>query len=353
MYTLDEIAKIAGVSASTVSRALSNNKKISSKTIERIQAIAKELNYTPNLSARALTGKGTKLIGLIIPEIKSNYFAQVINHVESRLNAKGYALIVVTSDFDPSKAIGNLELLIGRAVDGVIYGDGFDYEGVNVSKYNQKLKNVINKRNETNDIPIVFLSSAGEDIGQECIMFDDEHGITLMVAYLAELGHKSIGFVGESLSKKARLFPFQRALAKYGIEYNENFVKTDGKERFEEGGYLRMKELIAEGELPTAIFATYDNIAIGVMKALSEEGLKVPEDISIVGFDNIRESQYLTPSLTTIFPPVMEITRRAVDLLIEKIENNESNANVKQHTAAKTILYPELVIRQSTGAPRK
>ncbi|WP_165452812.1 LacI family DNA-binding transcriptional regulator [Paenibacillus thalictri] len=353
MSTIEEIAKIAGVSASTVSRALANNKKISEKTIKRIEKIANELNYTPNLSARALTGKGTKLIGLIVPEITSNYYAQIINRVESELYAKGYALIIGTTGFNADKGIRNLEVFIGRAVDGIIYADEINFDEVNVAEVKEKIKSLVEKNNEKNNLPIVFLGFAGENTGHECITVDDEYGISLLVSHLVGLGHKSIGFIGEKLSKKARLPPFKKALAEWGLEYNEKFIKTDGNERFEAGGYMRMKELLAEGDLPTAVFATYDNIAIGAMKALHEAGLKVPEDISIIGFDNIKESEYLIPALTTVFPPIMEMTQRAVDILIEKIEKIDKNETVRKYTAAKTTLYPELVLRQSTSAPRQ
>ncbi|MCQ6557476.1 LacI family DNA-binding transcriptional regulator [Paenibacillus mendelii] len=341
MSTIEEIAKIAGVSASTVSRALARNKKISEHTIQRIEKIANELHYTPNLSARALTGKGTKLIGLIVPEITSNHYVQIVNRVESELYAKGYALIIGTTDFNADKGLRNLEVFIGRAVDGIIFaGDNLDE--VNAAAVRDIIKT-----------PIVFLGSAGDNTGHECVAVDDAHGISLLIRHLIELGHKSFGFIGEKLSKPVRLPPFQKALAEWGLEYNENFIKTDGTERFEEGGYLRMKELLAEGEMPTAVFATYDNIAIGAMKALHEAGLKVPEDVSIIGFDNIKESEYLIPALTTVFPPITEMADRAVDMLIEKIEKKDTDKTARKYTAAKTILYPELVIRQSTSVPRQ
>jgi LacI family transcriptional regulator len=347
MSTIEEIAKIAGVSASTVSRALANSKKISETTRTKIEKIASELNYTPNLSARALTGKGTKLIGLIVPEITSNYYAQIVNQVESELYANGYALIIGTTGFNAKKGIRNLEVFIGRAVDGIIYADEVNIDDVNVDEVKDKIRGYFEKDNEKDNIPIVFIGTIGENTGHECIMVDDSYGISLLINYLAGLGHKSIGFIGEKLSKRARLPPFQKALDHLGLPYNEKFVKTDGSERFEEGGYIRMKELIAEGEMPTAVFATYDNIAIGAMRALHEAGLRVPEDISIVGFDNIRESEFLITSLTTVFPPIIEMSQRAVNILIDMIENG------RKDKAAKTVIYPELVIRQSTSVPRQ
>ncbi|MCD9021592.1 LacI family DNA-binding transcriptional regulator [Cohnella silvisoli] len=337
MVTIKKVAEAAGVSVSTVSRALTGSKKVNEAVKKRIIKIVQELNYTPNLSARALTGKGTKLIGMVVPEVESNYYAQLIDHVETELSARGYALMIATTGFDSEKGLKTLDILMGRNVDGILYADL-------IGKGN---KGLFEKSKINLSCPTIFFDPVSEIAGRECVVIDEAHGIALLVRHLAELGHRSIGFIGEALSKERRLSPFRKALADSELVFDEKFVRTDGAERFELGGYLRMKELIASGELPTAIIASYDYIAIGAMKALHEHSIRVPEDLSIAGYDNIRESEYVFSPLTTICPPIKEAAFRAVHILTEAIENE------RQSLAARTVFYPELVVRQSTGVPGK
>lgn len=341
MATIKDIAKIAGVNVSSVSRALSGSSEVGEETRARIVKIANELGYTPNYSARALVGKGTSLIGMLVPEISSNYYAKIVNAVENELNDRGYTLIIGTTDFRADKEAEKFEMFIGRKVDGIILAGITDIDGVRH----------IAAKSEKAAIPVIFLEPVRETRGkdcilQDCILMDMDCGIRLAVEHLVKLGHKTIGFIGENLSSRFRLPIFRRITGEMGIKLDEKFVKS-GIERFESGGYLRMKELLSKGELPTAIIAAYDNIAIGAMKALQEAGLKVPEDISVVGYDNIRESEFLAVPLTTIFPPIAEMVSRGVELLLKRMDKGEDSES------RKIMLYPELVVRESSASPKR
>lgn len=337
MITIKEVALAAGVSTSTVSRALSGNKRVNADTRKLIEGLAQELNYSPNYSAKALHGKSTNLIGLIVPEIISNYYGQIIDYVDTALYQMGFALIVGTTGWDKSKGLKNLDVFIKRGVDGIIYADDLP----------ENYGTIFRDADKKPGIPLVLLGRTGGPQKQESVIVDERYGISLLIEHLVSLGHRDIGFIGEDISSSVRLPLFHAALAQSGLSCNENHVKAVGKERFESGGYLRMKELLAEKTRPTAVFASYDYLAIGALHAANEAGLRVPEDISIVGFDNVRGSEHLIPPLTTVYPPIMEMAERAVNTLISKIQNED----IRNRPNATTTLYPELIVRQSSGKP--
>ncbi len=329
--TLKDIARMAEVNVSTVSRALNDSNEINEETKKKINKIAEELKYVPNPSAKALVGKKTKSIGIIVPEISSIYFAQMLNNIESELKERGYSLIVGMTHHKYRDEINYLNIFSIRNVDGIIVAGSMYKE---LEKYLADIK-----RNY--DIPIVLIQTFIPFPDYDYIMVDDSYGFNLAIEHLVSYGHNSIGFIADEVSSKMRLPKFKAAMDNVGLKYNNKYVKV-GKEMFELGGYKQMNRLMEEKVLPTAIFASYDYIAIGAMKALNEHGLSVPEDISIIGYDNIREAAYLSVPLTTVSPPIQEMTKIGVKLLIDKIENKEHK--VIQHVSLK----PELIIRETT-----
>lgn len=336
MATIKDIARIAGVNVSTVSRALSGISGVGDETRERIVDIAHELNYTPDFSARAMVGKRTKLIGVIVPEISSNYYAQIVDYIESELTSLAYSIIIGVSSFEDKKEIQCIDMLINRKVDGIVF----------CGMVNNETEVHIDKLDKRCSIPFVFIEPTIKLSQYNCVLVDGDYGIDMAVKHLVGLGHRAVGFVGEDLSARYRLPPFKKALLKYGLKYDERYIRS-GRERFEYGGYLRMKELLSGNEIPTAVFTSYDNIAIGAIKALREDGLKVPEEMSIVGYDNIREAAFLDVPLTTVSHPIRKMSLEGVKLLLESIEGRE-------HNGMKLIqLEPELIIRESTRAYTK
>lgn len=330
MATLKDIAKLAGVNKSTVSRALDGIGGVGEEKRKEILKIADELGYIPDESAKVLAGKNARTIGIILPELDCNYYASVVGTIEMKLKERGYSLIIGQTGFRYEDELHYLKLFIRKKVDGIL----FDLYNTDIFQEQfEEIKKSIN-------VPIVFIENSLSLPEYGAIDIDNHYGVELAIEHFAKSGFKRIGFVSEYLSSKIRLPAFEDALRKYGIPVDGKLIKI-GKERLEEGGYLRMKELIEQGDLPEAVFASYDTMAHGALKALAEHGIRVPQDISIIGFDNIREASYFTVPLTTVAPPVIEMGEIAVGSLLDKIEKKENS--VGPHISLK----PRLVIRNS------
>jgi LacI family transcriptional regulator len=296
--------------------------------------LADELGYIPNENARVLAGERSKTIGIILPEIDCNYYASVVGCIENKLKLNGYSLIIGQTGFEYANELHYLKLFTGKNLDGMIIDL---YNAEEFIQHHSLIKNIIK-------VPVVFIESPCGLSEYDAIEIDNRYGVELAINHLVSLGHRRIGFVGEAISSRIRLPAFISALEKNGILPDRRLIR-DGKERLEEGGYLRMRELLNLPDPPTAVFASYDTMAHGALKAIAEHGLKVPGDISVVGFDNIRESAFFNVPLTTVAPPVMEMGENAVSLLLDKAQNS---GGCRQHISMK----PKLVVRGSTAAPR-
>ncbi|MBT3272707.1 MAG: LacI family DNA-binding transcriptional regulator [Spirochaetales bacterium] len=331
MATLKDIAKELNVNISTVSRALNDSNEVGDETKKLVQETAKRLHYVPNLSARALVGKSTKLVGVIVPEIRSNHYVRVINHIETELKKHHYSFIFGKTNFKPENDIYYLNLFSQRKVDGIIIaGPVFK----NIKKTFDEIQSIYHR-------PILVMEAYIEYPNYDYVQIDNEYGIEEAVRHLVSKGIRVFGYVGDKLSSTMRVPYFKEALASNSLSLKKEFIKI-GSERFELGGYMRMKELLGQKKLPEAVFASYDHMALGAMKAIHEAGLKIPKDISIFGYDNINESEYMYKSLTTIAPPIEEMTKIGISTLIEKIENDG------EKTIRHISLKPKLIVREST-----
>ena len=331
MIRLKDIAQKAGVNVSTVSKALNDSKEISSEKKSEIKKIAEELNYRPNLSARALVGKGTNSIGVILPEIRSNYYARMFNYIENDVSGTDYSLIMGTTHFKLENEIKYIQVLSSRGVDGIIL----------VASMNDEIEKTLDSVLKKYKIPFLLIESFIRPRNYDYIMIDNRYGVDLAIDHFYNLGYREIGFISETIADKSRLKGFIEALEKRGLTCRESYLKS-GEERFEIGGYLRMMEMLEEPDYPKAIFAAYDHMAIGAIKVIHEKGLRIPEDISIIGFDNIRESEFLIPPLTTVAPPIKEMVDIGMKTFLDKIERKENS--IVQHVS----LNPELIIRKTT-----
>jgi LacI family transcriptional regulator len=336
MANLKDIAKIAGVNASTVSRALNNSRGINERTKNEICKIAREINYIPDQTARALVGKGTKTIGVILQEISSDYYTKLLAYIEQELRKDGYSILMGFTNHDFNIESQYLRIFNKRRVDGIILA-GYMYK---------ELEAFLDSMRKIQETPMILIQTHIKYPKYDHIMVDEEYGFDIAIKHLKSLGHERIGIVADEVSSQIRLDILRGVILANGLKYDQRYVKV-GKERFEQGGYLRMKELLRQSEIPTAVIATYDHIAIGALKALYDANLKVGEDISIVSYDNIRESEFLVDPLTTISPPIEAMTELGVKLLLEKIESKEKP--VIQHISLK----PELILRNTTGEPRR
>jgi LacI family transcriptional regulator len=329
--TLRDIAERARVNISTVSRALNDNPEVSEATKGMILKIAEELGYRPNPAAQTLAGKSSRLVGVLLSDIRSGYFDSMMTCLGEFLGKSGYSPLLAMTDFDLEKEVKALELFCDRQVDGIFVA----------LPLNDRIRDDLRKVRERHGIPIVLLESLQHWESFDDVMVDDVYGIGLALDHLIAKGHRDIGFMTDEWNYPIRYPMFKKCLAERGLEERPDFVRTS-HHRFELGGMEAMKGLLASKTRPTAVIAGYDSIAIGALRALYEARLRVPDDMAIVGNDDIPESSFLYQPLTTIAPPVRELAAMGTHILIEKIENP---GNTVVHNIN---LRPELIIRETT-----
>ncbi len=328
-----DIAEIAGVSQSTVSRVLSSEETsslISEETAQRIKQIAKNMGYSPNPIARALRGERTNLIGLIVREIADPFFAGVIEEINYTFKEKGFNVILGHVHSDPTEGRQITRILDSRQCDGMIFlGDLYD---------DMKYINEIREQ----DHPALTMCRGNEE-KIPYVNCNNEQGTHLLVEHLLSLGHKNLAFIdGGSIGDlRERRRTFSR-LEQNHPELTCTIIQAERNDF--EGGFKAMNALLMKKDVPTAIMAADDGMAVGVLKAITSAGLRVPEDISVTGFDDIELSRYTIPALTTIRQPIEKMAEIAVDMLIKMIDRQPLTENEKF-----VSLEPELIIRDSSG----
>lgn len=332
MATLKEIAAMAGVNTSTVSKALRGSNDIKAETCARIRAIADELGYTYRQPKS--TDAGTT-IGLIFPELGSQYYNDIQQAFRRRMDRLGFRTIILLTDFDRTRELRAIESLLGN---------GSQVGGICCLTENTDHLRQMRTMVERDGLPFLLIC-AHEDIDFcDSISVNHTMGAALAVEHLIELGHKKIAYIGEE-NTVTRETSFRATMREHGLPLPAEYVlrRTD---RFELCGYLGMQQLLASGDPPTAIFAAYDNIAIGAMRAMHEAGLRIPEDISIIGIDANPTSQYVWPALTSVTSPTGDIGELASVLLTKRMEGRHT-------TSFQSIrLCPTLKLGETTAPPR-
>ncbi|GAC1429147.1 MAG: substrate-binding domain-containing protein [Ktedonobacteraceae bacterium] len=334
--SIADIARMSGVSHSTVSRALHNNPLISREVRERIQRTAQEMGYIPNAIARSLQNQRTHTIGLITTSISDPFFTDIVKGVEEVTQAAGFSIILSISHNDPEQEMAIIETFQQRRVDGIIVASS-------------RISGMYKERLEQMRIPTVLINSQA-DAQQKLLHWvavDDNKGAQLAIEHLLPLGHRAIGYLGiESRphSNQQRLRGYQQALAAAGIECDASWaIIESGKEAsYEEDvalGEAMLPRLLNTGV--TAVFCYNDMIAIGLLLACRKSGLVVPQQLSIISFDNIRTAEFVTPPLTTIHQPKVELGHLAMKMLLDLLE---------ARPVEDTILSPTLKVRSSTAA---
>ena len=326
--TLKMVAEKAGVSVNTASRAINNKPDISKETKKRILQIAQELGYVRNDTAVALRTKKTGTIGVVIADNRNPFYAEVLNGMEEAAREKNYHIILANTQRDYKKEEEAINLLLAKRVDGLLITP--------VQDKDDDIKNLIEAK-----IPFVIVGRDFENIEVDAIYNDEVKGGFLATEYLIKKGHKRIALIDGFLYKspaKGRLEGYKKALNKYRISLDESLISVgdiDVKD-----GYERTKQLF-EKELDfTAIFAYNDMMAFGVMQAIKEKDLRIPEDIGLVGYDDIPLSSLISPSLTTIRLKKQELGVESVKLLLSRIIGNRKKIK-------KVMLGVELQIRES------
>lgn len=312
-----DIAKLSGVSIATVSRVLNDKPGVSENAKNKVLSVIDETNFIPNQLAKSLANKKSYVIGIVMPGI-NHYYSPRVDAINKICKESGYSLMI-TSDYKGSNSVqdslNNFNLLIEKRVDGIIYFP------THVSNDHVEL---IKRVNET--IPIVITDSELEDFELPCVLQDSISPTRDIMKYLLGGGHRNIGFInGHSADQvnNKRYNAYTSILEFYGVSLNEEFVEVGSYSL--ESGYEAMKKLLYRTMSGsqcsiTALFAANDNMAMGAIKAIKESGLRVPEDISVIGYDGIEFGQYYSPSLTTVRVDQYKMGQIAAEMIIDLIE---------------------------------
>ena len=330
---IKDIAKIAGVGVSTVSRVLNDHPDVKEATRVRVMEIIEEYNYIPNNSARNLKRNTTNSIGVLVKGRNNPFYYGVLDSIEGRIDAEGYSMILhFIEDNEDREIEAAIELIMEKKLKGLICLGG-NYSNINESR-------LVNQK-----IPIV-LASIDSDVGIDkntfsTVMINNENAAYEAVSYLCKNGHENIGILTAkddcfSVGYQ-RLSGYKRALEDVGIEYDEN--KRQLSEFTMEAGYNAMVKLLDRNADLTAVFVTADIMAIGAAKAVLSKGLRIPEDISILGFDGLDYTKYFHPSISTVSQPVKAFGEESIDILFNILK--------KQSKATQIMLDTELIIRES------
>lgn len=324
---IQEVAKIAGVSPSTVSRALNGFPGISEKTRQRIIEVARKLNYRPNYRGQILTTKSTKNIGLLITDITNPFFPEVVRGAEEYASEAGYTILLGNTSESEDKETNYLDFFSRGPVDGII-----------ISASRVSNEHIMKLAEE--GLPIVVINRILDHPKISFVSTDMEKGGYLGTMHLLKLGHSKIAFINgprHSEASQKRLEGYKKALKEGEITYNPEIVSFNLPTA--ESGYKEAIKLLCTKEPPTAIFTYNDLMAFGVLKAAKELGIRIPEELSVIGFDDIFFSSFTDPPLTTIKQFKDELGRRAVELLFKLMKGEREDL----------MIEPELIIRNTTS----
>ena len=334
MATLKEVARLAGVHPSTISRALRNdpNLRITEETRRRILEAIEAVNYHPNRVARSLRAQRTNVLALMVPDITNPFFAVMLRGVEDAAGAEGFSVIVCNTDERDEKVRAYLQILMGRLIDGMLIATAKRHDPTVMQLCREGYAIVlVNRLCEQAEVPSVGV--------------DESLGTRLAVEHLIALGHRRIAHIAgpDTVSTAhVRRSTFEQVLEEHGLEVRSEWVVAGGFNR--RSGYLAMQRLLALPQRPTAILAANDLVALGAMTAAREAGLRIPQELSVVGYNDIPIAAELIPPLTTVRVPMNQMGARAAELLIARITGR---ALAEQ----RVVLLPELVVRGTTAPP--
>ncbi len=334
MPTVHDVAKRAGVAPITVSRVINNSGYISDTTRERVETVIKEIGYVPNTLARGLRSKRTNTLALIVTDITNPYFTLMARGVEDVAGASNYTVIYCNTDESETKEEKYANILAQRQVDGVLL--------VPAGGNDKTIKFF-----ESNGISVVILDRRVSGVKTDFVCSDSEDGANLLVKLLIRLGHNRIAIITGSKNVSTsvdRVAGYQRALREAGLSKNE--LVYFGEFNYQ-SGYELTRQVIMQSPKPTAIFGANNFILIGIIKALHDLQVNVPEDVSVVGFDDLPESMLVTPFLTVATQPAYEMGRLATELLLNRISDNLPD------NCQEIILPIKIIERKSTGSARR
>ncbi|MFN2161760.1 MAG: LacI family DNA-binding transcriptional regulator, partial [Candidatus Promineifilaceae bacterium] len=333
MTTIKDVANRAGVSISTVSHVINNSRAVSEESRQRVEEAMAELDYQPNTLARSLRRQQTQSIGMIVPDIANPFFAEIARGIEDSSFQQNYSIILCNSEGDLEKQVAYTNLLIQNQVAGIVFvAAGVSTELVEDLQHRE--------------VPLVVVDRAVPRVEVNSVMTNHNQGGRLATQHLIDLGHRRIACIsaGSGLSPSAdRVTGYMETLWENNMPVNKKLI-MHGDFQYE-SGYKAVHTLLDLPEPPTAVFACNDLMAVGCISAAAERGLRVPQDLSVVGFDNVRLASFTNPPLTTVSQPMRQIGTLALELLMERINDIDSPVRIEQ-------LDTELVVRRTTAAPR-
>lgn len=340
--TMSDVARLAGVDSSTVSRALNSRTATSLRpeTVAKVLAASEQLGYRPNVLARGLRTQRTHTVGLLLPDVTNPFFPPIIRGIEDALIPTGHVLLIANTDNEPEREEQGLDSLVARQVDGVMLATSHLDVATDADRLGGIPTVLVNRRDRASQVPAVLP--------------DDVKGVRLVVDHLHGLGHRRIALVSGPLDTSTgrdRRDTFVAACRDLGLP-TDHVVHAD---RYDLPSGRRAAEVLleAEGPAPTAVFASNDLLAVGALTALRARGLRVPDDVSLVGYNDMPLVDLLDPALTTVRIDQYLMGRRAAEVMLELLERSRSEGSGDGDiaTVADVTIVPELVVRRSTGSP--
>jgi LacI family transcriptional regulator len=329
---LEQVAKRAKVSTATVSRVLNNASVVKSTTRVRVMKAIEELKYHPNLHARHLAGGKSRTLGVILSNMENPFFFDIYKTIESDAHARGYEVVVANTDYDSAQLVSSIRLMIGRRVAGL---------AAVISEMDPALIDELND----SGIPVVFYDVGAPRRNITNIRVAYRRGIDKVVDYLHSLGHRRLGFAGHH-SVLGPINERVKTVMDAASRYPDLEVQAAADSDTLEGGRQAARALLAGGFRPTALICVNDVMAVGALRELRERGIRVPQDMSVTGFDNVKLSEFCYPSLTTVHIP----RDRIGHIICQRLLPGPGKPDTDEH---EIVIDPEFVVRDSTGPAPK
>ena len=308
--TIKDVAKQAGVSISTGSRVINDSKPVTDEVKQKVLDVIKETGYIPNPLARSLVTKKSQLIGVIVPEVSDSFVNEILNGIEEVAKMYDYEILLANTYSDKAQELKCINLLRAKQVEGIVMISW---------KVEEEHINYI----QNCGIPASYISKTARDYDIHTVSVNNTEATYDMTKYLIEKGHKDIAFImtsqDDTVLEMERLSGYEKALKEKNIKINKDLIKYG--ETTYEAGYSSMKELLNEGKVPHAAFVTGDEAAIGAINAICDAGYRVPEDISVAGFNDVKIAKIYRPKLTTVHQPLYDMGAVAIRMVIKMINN--------------------------------
>ncbi|GAA3405582.1 LacI family DNA-binding transcriptional regulator [Paenibacillus hodogayensis] len=334
MVTIYDIAKRANVSAMTVSRVINNSGRISASTREKVKRIMEELHYVPNSTARSLVKQETKMLSLLITDITNPFFTTLARGAEDAAMELGYKLLFGNSDEKLSKEREYVDMMLSTRVDGLLFAPASDDSAEHLTMLN------------VHQVPFVLVDRDVPGVEADVVLGENRSGAARLTAYLLALGHRRIALIngfGTVSTARERFAGYCDALAEHGIGYDKSLVVEYGYNRFDDPD--KLERVMRLPDPPTAIFAANNVLAVSIIAFLRGKGIGVPEQMSVVCFEDVGLASKLDPFLTVVMQPAYDFGYKGVRLLIDRIRR-------KDELERQTIRLPsEMIIRKSAGPP--